>query len=81
VGELALIDNDRRSASVIAKSDCQCIVINRHDFLELGDREPSIGLHITRAIARQVSLRLRKTNEDVITLFSALVDEIAAESC
>jgi CRP-like cAMP-binding protein len=81
VGELALIDNDRRSASVIAKSDCQCIVINRDDFIELGDQNPSLGLSITRAIARQISLRLRKTNDDVITLFSALVDEIAAENC
>jgi hypothetical protein len=39
-----------------------------------------MGLAITRAIARQISLWLRKSNADVITLFSALVDEIAAES-
>ncbi len=78
VGELALIDNDRRSASVIARSDCESLVINREDFLKFGDENPQAGLAITRAIASQLAGRLRKTNEDVITLFSALVEEIAS---
>ncbi|PKL36205.1 MAG: cyclic nucleotide-binding domain-containing protein [Spirochaetae bacterium HGW-Spirochaetae-1] len=80
VGEMALIDNDKRSASVIARSECHCLVINRKNFIKFGDANPAMGLAITRAIARQISLWLRKSNADVITLFSALVDEIAAES-
>jgi len=79
VGELALIDNDMRSASVVAKSDCQCLVINRKDFVQFGNENPAIGLSVTRAIASQISSRLRKSNSDVITLFSALVDEISGE--
>ena len=79
VGELALIDNDKRSATVIARTDCECIVIKRQRFIKFGDENPEIGLNITRAIARQLSTKLRKTNEDVITLFSALVEEIASD--
>ncbi len=79
VGELALIDNDMRSASVVAKSECQCLVINRKDFVKFGNENPAIGLSVTRAIASQISSRLRKSNSDVITLFSALVDEISGE--
>ncbi len=79
VGELALIDRDKRSASVIAKTDCDFLVIKRDRFIEFGNENPEIGLNITRAIASQLSTRLRKTNNDVITLFSALVDEVAAE--
>lgn len=79
VGELALIDNDMRSASVVAKSECQCLVINRKDFIRFGDKNPEIGLSVTRAIATQISSRLRKSTSDVITLFSALVDEISGE--
>ncbi len=79
VGELALIDNDMRSATVMAKSECQCLVINRKDFIRFGDENPSIGLSVTRAIAQQISSRLRKSTADVITLFSALVDEISGE--
>jgi len=77
VGELALIDNDKRSATVEAKTDCECLVLNRDDFIKFGDQYPEIGLNITRALATQLSQKLRKTGSDVITLFSALVEEIA----
>jgi CRP/FNR family transcriptional regulator, cyclic AMP receptor protein len=76
VGEFALIDNDKRSASVFAKTDCQCLVIKREKFIEFGNENPQVGLNITRELAKQLSLMLRKTNSDVITLFSALVEEI-----
>ena len=78
VGEFALIDNDKRSATVIAETDCECLVIKRDKFIRFGNKNPEVGLNVTRAIARQLSVMLRKTNTDVITLFSALVEEIAS---
>lgn len=78
VGEIALIDNDRRSASVVAKTDCECLVVTRDDFIKFGDENPAAGLAITRAIASQLCANLRKSNTDIITLFSALVEEISA---
>lgn len=80
VGELGLIDQDKRSATVEAKTDCECIILKRDKFLDFGNRYPEVGLNITRAIAIQLSQKLRKTNSDVITLFSALVEEIAVDS-
>jgi CRP/FNR family transcriptional regulator, cyclic AMP receptor protein len=77
-GEIALIDNDRRSASVLAKTDCECLVITRDDFIKFGDENPPAGLAITRSIASQLCGNLRKSNSDIITLFSALVEEISA---
>ena len=77
VGELALIDNDRRSASVMASTDCDCLLINRDDFIRFGDDNPLAGLAITRIIATQLAEKIRKANTDVITLFSALVDEVS----
>ncbi len=79
VGELALIDNDKRSATVEAKTDCECLVLNRDNFIKFGDKYPEIGLNITRSIAMQLSQKLRKTGSDVITLFSALVEEISGD--
>jgi CRP/FNR family cyclic AMP-dependent transcriptional regulator len=76
-GEMALIDEDRRSAGVICKTDCEFYVLTRARFLELGDAHPAIGLAITRELARSVSNRLRKANGDIITLFDALVGEVA----
>jgi CRP/FNR family cyclic AMP-dependent transcriptional regulator len=79
VGEIALIDNDRRSASVMANTDCECLVITRDDFIKFGDENPTAGLAITRSIASQLCANLRKSNSDIITLFSALVEEISAK--
>ena len=79
VGEIALIDSDRRSASVLANTDCECLVITRDNFIKFGDENPTAGLAITRSIASQLCANLRKSNSDIITLFSALVEEISAK--
>ncbi|MFW5694152.1 MAG: cyclic nucleotide-binding domain-containing protein [Alkalispirochaeta sp.] len=75
-GELALIDDDKRSATVIATEDSEFLVITKQDFIALGDSYPSIGLPITRAIAKILASRLRKTTGDMLTIFDALVSEI-----
>lgn len=77
-GELALLDNDTRSATVIAESDCEFLVVKRDDFIKLGDEYPKIGLQITREISKILAGRLRRANKDIITLFEALVEEIGA---
>lgn len=75
-GEQALMDNDFRSATVVTETDCECYVIKKTDFDKLGNENPNIGLLITREIAKILSGRLRKTNQDVITLFEALVKQV-----
>ena len=75
-GELALIDDDKRSATVAANEDSVFLVITKEDFLQLGNELPAIGLPITRAIAKILASRLRKTNDDMMTIFDALVNEL-----
>jgi len=75
-GELGLLDSDRRSATVTAESDCEVIVIERDRFLHFGDSNPAAGLSITRRIASNLATRLRRANDDVVTLFAALVHEV-----
>ena len=75
-GELALIDDDKRSATVMASVDSTFIVINKKDFLVLAKRQPQICLPITLAISKILSGRLRKTTQDMLTIFDALVNEI-----
>jgi CRP/FNR family cyclic AMP-dependent transcriptional regulator len=75
-GEIGLLLNDRRSATVVAEEDSTFLVTTRKKFLEFGEKEPHVALLITRQIAYILAQRLRKTNQDVVTLFSALVDEI-----
>lgn len=75
-GELALVDDDKRSATVIATEDSEFIVISKSDFVKLGDERPDIGLPITREIAKILASRLRKTTGDMLTIFDALVSEL-----
>ncbi len=75
-GELGLLDADRRSATVTAESECEVIVIERDRFLDFGNANPAAGLSVTRRIASNLASRLRRANDDVITLFAALVHEV-----
>lgn len=75
-GEQGLMDNDKRSASVIAADSCEVFQIGQMEFIQLGDEHPKLGLAITRQIAKKLSDGLRKANQDVITLFEALVGEL-----
>jgi len=70
------LDNDRRSATVIADTDCELLEINRTDFVKLGDKYPHLGLPITREISAIIASRFRKQGDDIIILFEALVGEV-----
>ncbi len=78
-GELALLDNETRSATVEALTDVELLVIHRDDFLKLGEEEPYLGLLITRELGKVVGRRLRSASQDIITLFEALVEEMSVE--
>lgn len=78
-GELALLDNDKRSATVMAETDCEFLVLKRDNFIELGNKYPHLCLPITREISKILASRLRKANQDIITLFEALVEEVSSD--
>ncbi len=75
-GELALLDPDKRSATVTCKTDCEFYILNRTQFTDHGNRYPGAGLLVTREISKILCQRLRKANTDMITLFDALVNEV-----
>lgn len=57
-GEMSLLDDQPRSADVVAASDCRCLRIDRDDFEVLLMDEPAIG----RAIMSVLTARLRAAN-------------------
>jgi CRP-like cAMP-binding protein len=75
-GEIGLLLNDRRSATVVAEDDSVFLMTTRDKFKKFGESESYVALLITRQIAQILARRLFKTNQDVVTLFSALVSEI-----
>ena len=62
-GDMALLDEDPRSASVIALADSDILGFFRPDFLDLIYRKPKLGIKVLLALARVIGERLRHTNE------------------
>ena len=68
-GEIALIDNDRRSATVTALTDCETLTLARKDYLDLCEEDPVIGYRLTFQLALKLGSALRKSNRDMITMY------------
>ena len=79
-GEIALIDNDTRSASVKAVSDCKVLGLTGRDFIELCEKEKIFGYKVILRIAIRLAQSLRRSTTDALTLFQALLDEVAGSS-
>ena len=71
-GELALVDDEKRSASAIADSDVKLAVIFKPDLDEFISRFPKKGVKILQGIAQVVAVRLRQLNEENIKLQSSI---------
>ena len=51
LGEMAIIDNSPRAATVVAREDCSLIAINAARFSALTRDMPDFALHVMRAMA------------------------------
>jgi CRP-like cAMP-binding protein len=54
IGEMAMIDDARRSATVIAKEDCTLLPIGRDRFNFLIQQTPNFALHIMQVISERL---------------------------
>ncbi len=60
-GEMSLIDNDRRSATVRAAKDCDLLMIDRNDFYHLLHSEAHLSIKVLLNFLGELSGRLRET--------------------
>lgn len=61
-GEMAMIDNGPRSATVVAKTDCEAVPVDERLFLLLVHQTPFFALDVMRTLVG----RLRKMNERMV---------------
>ena len=74
VGELAMIDAQPRSASVVAARDCDVSYISRRTFEAIAEAHPEVYRHIVNLLVR----RLRDTNSVVTAMtFLSLKGRVA----
>jgi len=61
-GEMALLEDDNRSATAVALSECNLIGIFHPDLFDLFERKPELGVKVLSKLANMLAQRLRKTN-------------------
>ena len=81
-GELALVDDAPRSASVMTTEPSRLLVLSKAAFKDCLEESPEIGYHLVQALARQVR-RLTETvnmmGRDVYGRIRTLLESMAVE--
>lgn len=70
LGEMAVIGDFSRTATVKARTDATLLTLSRRRFDQICDGHPAIGVKILRSIARLLSLHLRDTSQELFELIS-----------
>ena len=77
-GEMALIDQGTRSATVRAKTDCRTLALSAEEFQRFCREYPSIGVELLMAVSATLVRNLRAENENLKIVYQALIEEIEA---
>ena len=71
-GEMSLFDKeDRRSASVIAITECQLSQLMKDDLFSICDKNTDIGYKVMKNLAKILSRKVIETNQNVLKLTTA----------
>lgn len=76
IGEIALLDDEPRSASASAKKDSLLLRINRHDFDDIVEERTSVA----RGIFKVLSKRLREANQAQTAAKTEKVESASSDS-
>lgn len=71
-GEMALVDQSPRSATITAKEPTRLLVVQRRSFYTLIRKEPVLAVKLLWSFVQVLSRRLRETNEQLSGARSAL---------
>lgn len=67
-GEMALFDGGRRSADIVAEEDVLCYGLAVHELRTIGAEHPNVLVTILSNVTREMSERLRRSNEEIRAL-------------
>jgi len=62
LGEMALLDDFPRSATVKAKTKSTLLILTRKSFEQVLEQHPQIGIKVLKGLAKLLSMSLRKTS-------------------
>ena len=75
-GEMAVIDNDKRSATIKAKTPCKTLSLNRDGFTDYCNKYPHAGIELLKLMNTNIVRNLRIENENLKLVYQALIEEI-----
>ncbi len=75
-GEINLIDRGLVTSTIRALSDVKTLEIEHNSFITLMDNFPAIGTKMLWMISLNLSKHLRKADNEILTLFNALVEVV-----
>ncbi len=78
-GEMAVIDRDKRSSTVRARTDCTALSIDRQSFDRFCTDHPLCGVKLLRLISVNLVRNIRKENDNLKQVYQALIEEIEAD--
>ena len=61
VGEMSVIDEYPRSATVVVTNAAELLLLTRNRFDQICGKNPAVGIKFLRGLAKSLSSRLRKT--------------------
>lgn len=64
-GEMALLEDESRSATAVALTDSRLLGLFHPDFFDLFKRKPQLGVKLLAALADMLAKRLRRTNAEL----------------
>ena len=75
-GEINLIDKGKRTSTIKAIEDCVILEVTSDVLKDFMDNNPTIGYKLMWHMSKSLATHLRKADNDVITLFNALVEVV-----
>jgi len=75
-GEINLIDKGKRTSTIKTIEECVILEVTSDDLKRFMDKYPAIGYKIMWYMSKNLAKHLRKSDNDVITLFNALVEVV-----
>jgi CRP/FNR family cyclic AMP-dependent transcriptional regulator len=71
-GEMGLLSDLERSATITTEAECELLELTRADFERIAASDPLLGYRLVRNVAVVLAERLRRTDLDVLKLTTAL---------
>lgn len=68
IGEMAVLDGERRSATCIAATDCTLLILTKDELEKMMQEIPKVAAKVIRAIAISLSRRLRMADGKLVDL-------------